>query len=71
MRSYTHYTRGQVRPSATKPRGRRMRAADFKPTDLTLREMVEKYLNGFHAEFQTPEQQELASKIRARFAESK
>jgi hypothetical protein len=39
---------------------------DFKPTDLTLREMVEKYLNGFWGEFQTPEQQELARKIRER-----
>jgi hypothetical protein len=41
---------------------------NFKPTDLTLREMVEKYLNGFHSEFQTPTQQELARKIRVRLA---
>ena len=43
---------------------------DFKPADLTLHEMVEKYVMGFDNEFQTPAQQDLRAKLTARLKSS-
>jgi hypothetical protein len=42
---------------------------DFKPTDLTLDELVKQYFQSDHSDFQSPAQQVLRSKIIKRMIE--